>query len=276
MFATLTRLYPGGLLQPETLMKLLAVNPENFASQRWLKPDNYAFAVQDAVAPLVVQELPKALLHLPVGFIPRNGAFALVAIQGLQQGRNWCVDPDGRWLSGYVPAVYRSCPFSVQETGDGSQVLCFDVDCGLLTQTGGEPFYEADGQLAQSVREIVGFLQEVVRNRASTERICAILQRHQLIQPWPIKIQTDTGEHCIDGLYQVDEAALNTLAPEAFQELRAAGALPMAYCQLLSIQHLPKLAELAKAQQLALAATPAELKLGDLLSDNGTLDFSGY
>lgn len=50
------------------------------------------------------------------------------------------------------------------------------------------------------------------------------------------------------GLFRIDEDALNALDTEAFLQLRKMGALPLIYCQLLSIQNLQRLGPLAEAQ----------------------------
>jgi hypothetical protein len=252
-------------------MNLQPLRPERFSHQRWTRYTNYKFAAQDAVVTVVVQELPKALMHLPICFTPKGDAFSLAAVQGMQPGKNLCVGPDGRWLAGYVPAAYRSHPFYVANTPDGTQVICFDEDSGLLTQGEGEPFFEADGQLAQGVRNAVTFLTEVTQNRPATDRICALLQQHQLIQPWPIKIKQDADEQVINGLYRVDEAAFNNLPAEAFETLRKAGALPVAYCQMLSMQNMQRIAELAKVHAAA-AANLRNSAVGPV--DTGTIDLS--
>ncbi len=91
------------------------------------------------------------------------------------------------------------------------------------------------------------------------------MHKHQLIQPWPIKLQTTAGEQAVEGLFRIDEAALNQLPAEALIELRNTGALLCAYCQLLSMQHLQTLGQLAAARAQAQAA---------LLTQNGELDLS--
>jgi hypothetical protein len=90
----------------------------------------------------------------------------------------------------------------------------------------------------------------------------------------------DSKSSCIkvEGLYRIDEVALNALSAEPFQEVRAAGALPVAYCQLLSMQHLAVLGELAKAKaEAASRALPVnaagELDL-EFMNDGPMLDFS--
>ena len=53
------------------------ITKTGFAAQGWRRYDSYAFAATDAVAPLVVQELAKACMSLPIAFIqPEATAFA--------------------------------------------------------------------------------------------------------------------------------------------------------------------------------------------------------
>jgi hypothetical protein len=60
-----------------------AITKTDFANLRWKRYDNYHFAALDAVVPLVVQELPKACMALPIAFIEQGDAFVPAALQGL-------------------------------------------------------------------------------------------------------------------------------------------------------------------------------------------------
>ncbi|MDP1607472.1 MAG: SapC family protein [Rhodocyclaceae bacterium] len=247
------------------------------AEKRWQRYTNYAHAAGDAIAPLVVQELQKAILSLPIAFVPQGERYLLVAVLGLADGKNLFIAPDGRWLAGYTPAALRGYPFALANTEDGQQVLCVDADSPLVG-TDGEAFFNADGTPSQPVSDVLNFLSQVANNRAATERLCDLLQQHQIIQPWPIKVQSETGEYAVAGLYRIDEAALNQLPAEAFIELRDNGALVLAYCQLLSMQHLPMLGNLAQLHTQAVQqATPSTTPQGDLdlefLNNSGTISF---
>jgi len=255
---------------------LHAVSRTTHAGKRWRRYESYAFAAQDALAPLVAQELPRAVLHLPMAFAVESGQFTPVALLGIQPGQNLLVAPDGRWLGAYTPAAYRAHPFALAHLPDGQQVLAFDADSGLLTESGGEPFFDSDGRPAQAVQDIFACLTQVHAQRELTQRICKALAEHQLIQPWPITVQAAGGARQIEGLYRIDEAALNALPAEALKALQQAGALPVAYCQLLSMQHLPLLGQLAQARHPAAPPLPTaphgELDLS-FLSHNGTFSF---
>jgi hypothetical protein len=242
-----------------------AITPERHGKKFWTGYKGYQFALGDALCPLVLQELSKAVLSLPIGFVVQGKEFIPVAIQGLKPGKNLFVAPDGRWLTNYVPAVYRSYPFRMARTEDGEQILCVDEDSGLISDIAGKAFFNEDGTPDQSVVDIFHFFSDFEKNRSVTNSICAVLQKHNLIQPWTITVKEGDAEQNIDGLFRIDEAALQDLSAEDLLEVRNSGGLTVAYCQLLSIQHLPSLGQLAQAQEdaeKALLAQSGQTNLG--------------
>lgn len=258
------------------MAKLTVISREQHADKRWKRYTSYSFAAQDAVAPLVAQELPRACMHLPIGFLKTENGYQLVAVQGLQTGKNLWVAPDGRWLAGYVPAAYRGYPFALANTEDGQRVLCVREDSGLVHDSDGEPFFDEEGKPAQSIQDVLNFLQQVTANAQATAQLCAALEEHGLISPWNVQVKSANGEQKVEGLYRVDEAALNSLPAEALAAVRDRGAMPLAYCQLLSMQHLHQLGRLAAHWESVEAIVEPETGELDLefLSDSENIRFS--
>src|SRR5690606_17260428 len=143
------------------MAQLTVISREQHAGKRWKRYNSYSFAASDTVAPLVMQELPRACLTLPIGFVKTPNGCQVVAVQGLQPGRSLCIGADGRWLASYVPAAYRGYPFALANTEDGRRVLCIREDSGLVSETEGEPFFDDEGQPAKPVQEVLGFLEQV-------------------------------------------------------------------------------------------------------------------
>jgi hypothetical protein len=248
------------------------------ADTHWQRVASHSFAAAEALAPVMAQEMAKAALSLPLGFIPGTDNFSLVAIQGLQTGQNLFVNSRGKWIAHYVPAVYRSYPFGLASTEDGKPVLTVDVDSGLLSNDPvGEPFFDEARAPSKGLVDVLSFLTQVKAGRAVTERICANLKQHNLIQPWPLKIRNGTEEITVEGLFRIDEEALNALNKDALAEVRDSGGLSVAYLQLVSMQHLVVLEQLARARVLATTAdaqpVPDALNF-DGLADNGTISFA--
>ncbi|WPL15592.1 SapC [Thiorhodovibrio winogradskyi] len=262
------------------MSRFVPISAEHHASQRWHRFSSYEFARQAHLAALVGAELPKAAMTMPIALVPRAAqaesqkdhtqGFMFIALLGLEPGVNLFIAPNGRWIGRYVPAALRGYPFRLAKAGDDKLVLCVDQDSGLIGEQGDEPFFNQNGEVAEPVGKVMEFLTQIERNRAATLGICDRLRTHGLIQPWPIKLKAaDGGGRPLEGLFRIDEAALNALPADALIELRDAGALPLAYCQLLSMQQLGLLGELAK---LRAAQAP---KLNDVFSiaDDDLLHF---
>ncbi|MTW20210.1 SapC family protein [Allochromatium palmeri] len=247
------------------------ISRERHADKGWKRFDSYAFAARTALVPLVGAELPKAAMSLPIAFVQQDERYIPVAVLGIEPTSNLFVAPDGRWLGAYIPSALRGHPFMLARTEGENRVLCMDEDSGLLTEAGqGEPFFADSGEPAEGLKQVLDFLQQVERNREQTALVCDALARLDLIQPWPIQLKTGEKERQIEGLSRIDEAALNQLSDEHFLELRRAGALPMAYCQLLAMQHITLLGRLVDlrantSRTTSKASAPFSLEDQDVL-----------
>ncbi len=236
------------------------VTKTEFSDKHWQRKADYSFAAKDAICPLVAQELHKAVLCLPIAFAYINEKPTFVAVQGIKAGRNVLVGKNGKWIGKYIPAAYRGYPFLLANTEEGKQVLCFDQDSGLLSPEGEEGFFTENGEITEAIKGLMDFLTQMHTDRLRTENICDLLHRKKLIQPWPIKLKGEEGEIPVEGLYRIDEAALNAMDKDDFDLIRHAGALPLIYCQLLSMQHLPDLVRLTV--KLEQKSAPAQQSAG--------------
>lgn len=258
------------------MSKIVPVSKSKFGTKYWRRYSSYSFAAGDAIVPLVMQELPKAQLSLPIGFSIKDGQAFTVAVQSLKPGVNMFVGADGSWRGRYIPAAYRGYPFVLADTEDNKQVLCIDVDSDLVSDTEGEPFFTSEGEPGKALGEVLAFLQQIKQDQQRTLTLCEVLQKHDLLQPWPITVKFDTQEQRVDGLYRIDEKALNALEYDAYKEVSKAGALPLAYCQLLSMQHLQDLGRLHNEQskQKGSAATVPDVdKIFGEKSDDDLFNF---
>jgi len=259
------------------MSKFVPITSERHAAKRWQRYATYDFAVQEAVASVILAELPKALISLPIAFIQQGGDFFPAALLGLQPGKNLFVTPEGQWIGSYIPALLRGYPFRLAVVGEKQQkILCIDEDSGLITEgPAGEAFFNVDGTPAQPVTDMLNYFVRIEENRVLTAQACLILTKHRLIHRWVIPADAASGRKEVKGLFKIDEAALNALPGDALLELRKAGALLLAYCQLLSMQHLPLLGKLAEAHaKIAAPPLPANGEIDlEFLNRSGTLRF---
>lgn len=261
-----------------------AITKSAYGHKRWLRTSSFAFAMKDAVLPLSLGELSRAMMTLPIALVEQNGSFMPAAVMSIQPERNLCVASDGRWVHGYIPASCRSYPFRFLSTPEGQQVLCVDEDSGLVREGAeGEVFFNEEGGASEALQDVLSLLNQMEQSKSASAAACAVLKKHGLIIPWPITVKADNGERQIAGLFQVDNVLLNQLSAEALFEVRNAGGLLVAYCQLLSMQHLPLLGQLAEAHAKAdkeaaeavAIARNGELNI-DFLNNNDTMSFGGF
>ena len=253
-------------------------------NKRWRRPSSYNFAAANSLVSLVTAELPKAVISMPIGLVEDRDGFSPVAIVGFEPGFNVFVSDNWKWLGQYIPAALRGYPFQLAKMEDGSQVLCVDEDNDLISEgASGDAFFAEDGRPSPALSAIFNFLAELEKNRQLTARACAVLKEQDLIIPWPITVEKDGGNQQISGLFQIDEARLNALSAEALKAVQAAGGLVIAYCQLLSKQHLQVLARLAQLQasartqanSLSNIAPDGELNL-EFFNKGGTFSFGSF
>lgn len=247
-------------------------------ADRWYLPrQGYRFAAGELVAPVLNAELGKLLGQYVLGFVAQDQGYLPVALLGVDGANNLYLHDDGRWLGSYVPAAVRAHPFRLGQPRGGEQALCLDSEHLCEPETG-QPLFDQDGNLAEPVQQTLKFLTECEKNRRATQAATHALNEAGLIEPWPLQVARgeDLSPVQVQGLYRVNEQALNALTDEAFVSLRPYGALALAYAQRFSMNHLEQLAERTRFQaRQAATAEPAE-DIATLLDriDNGTVSFN--
>lgn len=252
---------------------LEVITRDNFKNRKWESPKNYLFAASDTLCPLTPAEAPRAALHLPIAFAVIQEKLTLVAVLGFTAGKNYLVDSQGRWLAGYIPAPYRAYPFFIATTPQSEEVLCIDADSKLIdTANAVNDFFDINGNPITRITEILEFLGEMSQSRKSLNNVLTLFQNLDLLETWPIELNDDDKKIKLEGLLRVNEERLNNLVSEQFESLREAGALPLIYTQLLSMQNIHRVAYFGNANTPN-QDIPAELDF-DLSNDSGTISFS--
>ena len=229
------------------MTQLIPVNKKRHGAKSWRRSASFSFAAQEHLATIVGAEISKAAMSMPLAFVRVEGRYVLVAVSSLEPGRNLFVSTEGKWIGGYVPSGFRAFPFRLARAqGHDDLVLCVYEDSGLVFEdkNAGEPFFDDEGDISESLKEVMNFLLNVERNRKATEVAVSVLEEVGVIEPWPLKI----GEKKIEGLYRIDEEKLQKIEDSVFLRLRKTGAIPLVYSQLLSMRNITLLEKLAKLQ----------------------------
>lgn len=227
------------------MRQICAISKDRYLNKTWKRMDNYAFARGDGSVGLLAQELPRAMMSYPIGFIEQGGRYHLVGVQGFDPGSNLYVSAAGKWIGEYLPRAYRQHPFLLVENKEGTHTLCIDEEAALIGQSGeGDPFFQPDGEVSPEVTDILKALTELQREKAAIEHSCACIASLELIDPWDILLQEEAEQRRLEGLFKISEKRLNQLTGEQLEKLKDAGGLAVVFCQLLSMQNLQRLADL--------------------------------
>jgi hypothetical protein len=206
---------------------------------------NYAFAAQAAVIPLVVSELPQALRHYPLVFLPASADAAptLAVVVGLGNQHNLFVEADGNWKpSTYIPAYVRRYPFHALRIETQPEPL-LAIDPGYIAAEEGETLVDAEGNPSSFLQESLALTRDYLVAAEQTDAICRALQEAGVLEYADISLENaDGAQHRINGFLSVNEARMRSLTIDALVKLQQADAIGLAYAQLLSMvnfTHLP-------------------------------------
>lgn len=218
------------------------IDPALHADQGCAPSPDYLYSRAWDRVPLLIAEVPLALMVYPLAFAEGPEGLRLVAVLGSRAGQNDCLGEGGRWRMGYVPSQLRAWPFALAAQAEGRQGLGIDMASGLWRETpdparGELRFFDAEGQPAAVLQRAEAFLRQCASNQAITDAAARELARAGVLTPWVFPDSVCAGAPP-EGLLRVDQKALHALAPEMLAHLMRANALALAHAQIFSVPRL--------------------------------------
>ncbi len=199
---------------------------------------------------LAASEMPSAALAFPCVMTRSATGGRLLAITGLEQGRNLFVDEHMHWTAAYLPAVLRTWPFRLlnKEDDEGSRPVAVQRDA--LNATSGDPLFDDHGQEMPWLQAILKELVALDAAEVTTAAMVDALDAAGVLTERALQAVLPNGRQMeLTGFLSVDEHKLHTLDDKVVADLHRQGALAMAYLHLLSLRQFKPLMELAAAQE---------------------------
>ena len=218
----------------------------------------FGFAKIGHAIPLTVGEFPPASMTGPIIFV--GDEKLPIAVMGLNAGENMFLRDDGLFEAGtYVPAYIRRYPFVFANDDNAKQmVLCVDRAAEFVVDKGyDQPFFEADGQPSQYLKNCIEFCNNFEIERQRTVSFVQLLNELDLFESksaafTPTNPDGTAGEpQKIAEFFGVSEEKLNALPTDKLVEIRANGALGQIYAHLVSLVGWDRLVALALARATA-------------------------
>lgn len=234
------------------------LNFEKHGKLRLSEPKDFTSHKTENFVPVVFQEFYGLATEFPLVFIrnKKTGDFVPGAMMGLNQGVNlYCQTPE--WRPVFIPASFTLTPLSVSrlDPESGEADIAIDEQSPLLSETVGEPLYQSDGLATDYLKKRIDHVVKVTQQSLQTIALCRYLAEKRLLASRPLKLQhtENSPKYEVEGVYMIDEDALEELSNEEFQELRERGLLPLIYSHLTSLQQIGRLTHLQHAVDLAKA-----------------------
>jgi hypothetical protein len=213
------------------------------------------------LVPVVFQEFYALATQFPLIFVRNSntGDFVPAALMGLSKGKNlFCQQP--QWQAAFVPTSFTLAPLSVHRLQPDSNeaVIAIDEKSNLLSESVGEPLFQADGDYTAYLQKRIDHVVNVTRQSLQALALCRFLAEKKLFRSRTLNFQySDTSpKYELEGVFVIDEEALEKLGDEEFLELRRRGLLPLIYSHLTSLHQLSRLLRLQHQSDRQAASAP--------------------
>lgn len=217
-----------------------------------IKPiSNYQHAKDQQVVPLIVHEFSRAGGEMPIVFIKNaeTGEFQSVALLGLSPNENVFYSEE-KWLGGYLPALITHHPFALMPSqNDENQLqMVLKEDSPLVSKNEGDALFDEEGNETEYLQKRKNAIGNYFEHSRVTQAFTKALSEKSLLSQQNLTMDLNGEKITINGVYLVDEKALNALSDEDFLELRQKGYLAPIYHHLSSLHKLSHLAQLKTAK----------------------------
>jgi len=201
------------------------------------------------LVPVVLQEFFTLATDFPLIFVrnSNSGDFVPAALMGLSKGKNvYCLQPE--WPSTFVPSTFTIAPLSAHRLKPDSDeaVIAIDEESELLDESNGEPLFDAEGNFTPYLQKRIDHVIDVTRQTLQSLELCKFLAEKNLLKTGTLRFQHNPNapKYELEGIYTIDEEAIQKLSDEEFIDLRHRGLIPMIYTHLTSLHQLGRLMRL--------------------------------
>ncbi|MBA6336974.1 SapC family protein [Colwellia sp. BRX8-7] len=209
---------------------------------------NYAHVSNQNMTPLLASEFIPASTNFPIIFVKQQetGKFKSVGLLGLDAEEN-LVFANNKVRSNYIPVNIRRYPFAAggKVVDESEMILCIDENSALLNEKEGVQIFDEDGKPSEATQQVTNMLTDILAKDAATDIFITFLVENDLLQPAEVTLTLgEEGERQLNGLYKVDEEALNELSDDLVLTLYKRKYFAAIYAHLASLSQFDRLLQL--------------------------------
>jgi hypothetical protein len=230
--------------KPLFYQEVQALNPAVHGNLRYVESHDRGFSRGANAVFLNTVEFAHASHEYPIVFAGNPGAFAPVAVLGVEKDRNLLVGEDGTWNARYIPAYVRRYPFIVVD--DARSTVCIDSTASAFgTEGEGERLFDEEGKETHFLQQKIRFLKEYEGARQATRAFASRLEELDLLESMQANVAPTGGKkYSLRGFHVVGRQRLGALGAETLAELQEKGLLELIYRHLFSLDNFSRFLEL--------------------------------
>lgn len=227
-------------------LSVVPLQKETHATLKLTRSRNLDEFTQQHMFPIAVHEFVRAGAEFPVVFVKDQATeeFRSVVLTGLVPGENVYVA--AKALPIYLPQAVQNYPLAliVDPQVANQFAIGIKVDSPLVQTESGDALFTETGEETEYLTMRKQQLIQSYDQLKITAAFIELLQSLDLFLAQSFTIEVNGEVANLNGLYIIDEAKLNALPSEQFEDLRRRGFLPAIYSQLTSLHQLSRLASL--------------------------------
>ncbi|WP_299073187.1 SapC family protein [uncultured Paraglaciecola sp.] len=231
-----------------TNINMIPLDPVKHKNLRINVDRNYSHVSHQNMTALLASEFLQASTNFPIVFVkqPDTGKFKSVALLGLDSEEN-VVFANNKIHSNYIPINIRRYPFAAgaKNAKEDEMILCIDENSRLLNEKEGVEIFDENGKPSAATNQVTTMLTDILAKDAATDIFIEFLVENDLLQAAEVKLTLgEEGERKLNGLYKVDEEALNELDDDEVLTLYKRKYFPAIYAHLASLSQFQRLLQL--------------------------------
>lgn len=232
--------------------KVENLDPAKHRDLRFKPAVDFGFAAALASVPISVTEIVEISRYYPIAFSGESPLLP-VALLSLEEGRNFYLDGEGKWIVPYIPAHVRRYPFILGATDQPEKfTVMADMDAPHFSSAEGEPLYDENGNKSPALQHATNFLSLYQQELAATQKLLEPLTASGIITTQRIDMTGADGQKAsFEGIHSIDQKKMLELDDATLAGWVRNGLMGVVYAHGSSLKNLNLLAELQKQKAQA-------------------------
>lgn len=207
--------------------------------------DNLLFVKSIPSFPIIAQEAEIVAKNFPIVFVDEENP-SVVAITSMG-GENLAISSDGKWLSEYIPAMYRKYPFTYASNKENpdQRAVAIDMDAPNLSTQNGTALFDEQSNQTEYLKNIIHFLNSCEQESLKAKAIAKIIMDSGILEDRELSVgEGEEKQILLKGFKVVDEEKLHALDDETLASWVRNGVMAFVYIHLKSLNNLQNMMNL--------------------------------